>query len=236
MNESGEPQAVLVAGYTRKSTDEPDKQVYSLDSQVSAIKDACQTKGWELVEVYTDDGISGTIFDRPQLRRMRRDAKAGKFNMVLAVNFDRIARDNADSSYVRKELAGWGVKMAETSAPEMDSGSATGKLVYGVKGVVAEFEHDMISERTKRAMQYAKSKGKHMGRPPSGYEIGMGGRLIPTDQARMVHSMLQDAPTISPMVVGAQFGLTYKRAWDLLSSVRKHGVKASDDPVSEPEP
>jgi DNA invertase Pin-like site-specific DNA recombinase len=192
-----------VAGYVRKSTDDPEKQVYTVESQMATIRAVCKEKGLELAGVgylygreqetnawkgrpttdgfYVDTGISGTVFDRPALQALRKDVKSKSlFELVLMVNFDRIARDNADSSLVRKEFAGRGVRVAETSAPDMDSGSTTGKLVYGIKGVVAEFEHDMISERTKRAMAMAKSKGKALGRPAWGSRSTQRGTSSPT--------------------------------------------------------
>ena len=223
-----------VAGYVRKSTDDEEKQVYTVEAQEKAIADVCASKAWTLVlPFYSDTGISGTIFNRPGLNQMRKDAKQAvrPFDLVLMVNFDRIARDNADGSFVRKELASYGVKVAETSAPDMDSGGTTGKLVYGIKGVVAEFEHDMISERTGRAMKYASGTGKHMGRPPQGYLIHncppgqsceRDGKTEPKEETLKVIEALKSDPFLSAKEVNEYLLLSdYKKAYRLLASIKR---------------
>ena len=210
-----------VAGYVRKSTDDEEKQLYTLEAQEQAIRESCASKSWALVKLFVDKGLSGTIFDRPQLQRLRQEVKLRRFDLVLMVNFDRIARDNADSSLIRKEFAAYGTKVAETSAPDMDSGTSTGKLVYGIKGVVAEFEHDMISERTHRAMKYAGQKGKHLGRPPLGYDIGPDGKIVINRLGEEALSMLRVQKDMTAQRMAPLIQVPYKKTWRLIGSIRK---------------
>ncbi len=244
-----DPPTKMVVAYLRKSTDEIDKQVYSVDAQKVAVEDVCRAKAWKLDDrfgsqvmdkklvrtmdgFYLDTGISGTIFNRPALQALRKDVKLRKFDLVLMVNFDRIARDNADSSLVRKEFASYGVKVAETSAPDMDSGTSTGKLVYGIKGVVAEFEHDMISERTRRAMNYAASSGKQMGRPRAGFEIGPDGRLRLDTLGSSVKRLLEMDPSMSASLIADELGIKYKTALHARKNVKELSqTAASPNPI-----
>lgn len=239
-----------VVGYLRKSTDEPDRQVYSLEAQKKAVVDIATAKGWPMANhgyhqpskgkghttqeaFYVDEGISGTIFDRPALRALRQAAKRSKeFDLVLMVDFDRIARDNADSALIRRELEEYGVKVAECSAPDMDSSSTTGKLVYGIKGVVAEFERNLLVERVKRGMAIGKQQGKHMGRPALGYDI-VDGRLVLNQQGERVLKMLRHNPRVSAFIVWKELKITegsrggYDRARALLRTVKGHAEATS---------
>ncbi len=239
---NAESHQVNIVGYLRKSTDEADRQVYSLEAQRKAIVDTATMKGWGIAQkgfyqprrgkgrstgdgMYVDEGISGTIFNRPALAMMRKDAKRTKdFELILMVDFDRIARDNADAALIRKELAEYGVRVAETSAPDMDSSSATGKLIYGIKGVVAEFERSLLVERVKRGMAIGKAQGKKMGRPPAGYEVTTNkGFLILSPIGEKTVELLKANPKLTAPILQRELGLTkYKEAYDLLDSIKKN--------------
>jgi site-specific DNA recombinase len=208
-----------VAGYLRKSTDEDGKQVYSLDAQERAISECVKARGWSLEMLYQDEGVSGTVFDRPGLRKMRQDARKGLFDLVLVVNFDRLSRDNSDAALIRKELQSYGVGVAETVAPDLDSASTTGKLIFNVKSTMAEFEHDLISERTSRAMKYAQSSGRHMGRPPFGFYIREDGKLALDETGEKARKLLEMNPKMGPGMLARELGVDYFKARRLIQNV-----------------
>jgi hypothetical protein len=74
---------VRAAGYGRASTTEQVEDGHSLDAQEHAIVEFCRARGWTLVEIYVDPGLSGALEDRPALQRLLRDAAQGKFDVLV---------------------------------------------------------------------------------------------------------------------------------------------------------
>jgi len=228
------------AGYVRVSTEEQ-VQGYSPEAQKRSIERCCTGQGWDLVKLYMDLGVSGakppTKEARPQLWSMIRDAKKGIFEVALVVNFDRISRDTADAGWIRKEFEINGVRMAETSSPDLDSRTPTGKAMYGMKAVFAELERELIRERTKRGMAEGKEQGKHMGRPPAGFAIGEGGRLVLDNRGVKVLSLLKRNPKVNAQILQKALEIKkYKDAWTLLRSVKAHAGDPSATPQIEAVP
>mgnify|MGYP002683206096 CR=1 FL=1 len=77
-------------GYGRASTTEQVEEGHSLDAQEHAIVEFCRARGWTLVEIYVDPGLSGALEDRPALQRLLRDAAQGKFDVVVAVSYTHL--------------------------------------------------------------------------------------------------------------------------------------------------
>ena len=138
-------------GYARVSTDEQ-----NLDLQIDALKAA----GCE--KIFTDSGVSGMTVERDGLSQA---ISAIESSDVLVVwKLDRLGRSLGFLIEVVKRLnenkAGF-----KSLSDDIDTTSPAGKLFFHMMGALAEFERDLISERTKAGMKAAKRRGKHIGRP-----------------------------------------------------------------------
>jgi len=145
------PAGGRVVGYARVSTTEqhPDLQVRALTSA-----GACR--------VYVDVGVSGSTMQRPQLRAALDDVQAGD---VLAVwRLDRLGRSLADLVDQVSTLDERGVEF-RSLIEAFDTTSAGGRLIFHVFGAVAEFERQLVIDRTRAGLDAARLSGKTMGRP-----------------------------------------------------------------------
>lgn len=81
--------------YARVST-EIQTNGYSIQSQLNQLKEYCQFQGYEVVDEYTDRGISGKTTQRPELQRMLKDANGGKLDCIMVYKTNRLARNTSD--------------------------------------------------------------------------------------------------------------------------------------------
>lgn len=141
-------------GYARVSTEEQ-----NLDLQRQGLRAA----GCELL--YEDKGISGATIERPALKRALKTARPG--DVLVVWKLDRLGRDLRDLVNLAHQLTtkGVGFKVLEGQGAEIDTTTANGRLIFGIFAALAEFERELISERTKAGMAAAKRAGKHVGRP-----------------------------------------------------------------------
>lgn len=133
-----------VALYARVSSQRQEVEE-TIETQVMAIKDFLRSQNHTLIHEYRDDGWSGTLLARPALDQLRLDAIKGSFEGVVVYDPDRLSRKYAHQELVRDELEGHGLKVLfVTTPPVRDEGD---KLLYGVKGLFAEYERAKIAER-----------------------------------------------------------------------------------------
>jgi DNA invertase Pin-like site-specific DNA recombinase len=150
-----------VAIYTRVSTDDQDTAL-----QTTELLEYAKKRGWDPV-MYEDHGISGAKFDRPALNKMITDVQAGSVELVLTWKLDRMGRSTQHLAGIINMLLDSNVGLVvptqgiDTSAGSINPAS---KLQLNVLAAVAEFERDLIRERTKAGMRAAKSKGVLLGR------------------------------------------------------------------------
>ena len=161
---------IRVAIYARVSTKEQ-----TTETQVAQLSAYCQTRGWADVSVFRDDGISGVRDNRPELDRLRERMLHGEFESVVVSKMDRLGRslgmilrfwDEADAAGVRVIVIDQGI---DTSTP-------AGRLQRNMLAALAEFERELILERTQAGVARAKALGKKFGAP----------RKIPESVAREV--------------------------------------------------
>jgi DNA invertase Pin-like site-specific DNA recombinase len=135
---------------------------YSLDAQRQRIAAFCQAKGWELVNVYADEGVSA-VKHRPQFEQMVSDVLADGVGHVVALKLDRLGRRASEllTLYDRLERKGVGLAFVVEG---IDTSTPTGRLMRTMLAAFAEFERDLISERTKIGMAEAKAQGVRFGR------------------------------------------------------------------------
>ena len=147
--------------YVRVSTD---KQ--TVENQVGELRRIAERRGWEVVEIYNDAGISGSKGrdQRPGLDRMLKDASKRRFDVVMAWAIDRLGRSLIDLLGTIQGLEASGVDLfLEQQA--IDTTTPAGKLMFQVTGAFAEFERSMIRQRVNAGLRRAVEQGKRLGRP-----------------------------------------------------------------------
>lgn len=149
-------------GYVRVSTEDQAKHGWSLDAQRQRIDGYCQAMNWELAAVYADEGVSAAK-DRPEFERMVADVLADGVSHVVALKLDRLGRSAKGilDLYDRLESKGVGLVCIQDG---VDTSTPAGRMLRTILAAVAEFERDVISERTKTGMAAAKAGGRRFGK------------------------------------------------------------------------
>ena len=186
MARTADRQTLRCAIYTRKSTDEGLEQSFnSLDAQ----REACaayvmsQThEGWEAVaERYDDGGWSGGNMERPALRQLLDDVKAGKIDIIVVYKVDRLTRSLADFAKIVEILDGHGASFVSVTQA-FNTTNSMGRLTLNVLLSFAQFEREVTAERIRDKVAASKAKGMWMGGPiPIGYALS-GRKLVPDPQ------------------------------------------------------
>jgi site-specific DNA recombinase len=168
--------AVRCAVYTRKSTEEGLEQEFnSLDAQREAgeamIKSQ-QHEGWEcLPDEYDDGGYTGGNMDRPALRRLLADIEAGKIDCVCVYKVDRLSRSLLDFARMMEVFDRHNVSFVSVTQA-FNTATSMGRLILNVLLSFAQFEREMISERTRDKIAATRRKGKWSGGMPLlGYDV-----------------------------------------------------------------
>lgn len=164
----------IVAIYTRVSTLDQAREGHSLEEQEKKLRAKCLSQGYEIYKVYTDAGISGKFADnRPAYQQMMKDLKKGKFNLIVTLKMDRLSRSIIDFEDLLNEVKkhNCGVDLLYE---QIDTTGATGMLFARILALFAQFEREMIQERTLLGVEGAVSKGHFGGKPPLGYKHKLG--------------------------------------------------------------
>lgn len=132
--------------------------------QTREVREYCCRRGWEIVDEYTDAGISGAKDSRPELNRLMADAHRRRFDAVVVWKFDRFARSVSHLLRALETFNALGIAFVSLSE-QIDTTTPAGKLVFTVLGAVAELERSLIAERVRAGLRNARAKGKQLGRP-----------------------------------------------------------------------
>src|SRR5713101_7925941 len=175
---------VRCAIYTRKSTDEGlDRDFNSLDNQREAAEAYIKSQrheGWEILpDRYDDGGFSGGTLDRPALKRLLGDIEAGGVQRIIVYKIDRLSRSLLDFARLAEFFEEHGASIVSVTQ-QLDTSTSMGRLTLNMLLSFAQFEREMVSDRTRDKMHAARRRGKWTGgMPPLGYDVAPeGGRLI----------------------------------------------------------
>lgn len=135
---------MITALYARVSTQRQENEE-TIGTQILAIRDFASKNGHTIVKEYRDDGWSGTILARPALDQLRLDAKSKLWEGIVVYDPDRIARKYSYQTLVMDELEEAGIKVLFVTTPPAKSDED--RLLYGVKGLFAEYEKARIADR-----------------------------------------------------------------------------------------
>ena len=197
-----EPVPVRCAIYTRKSTEEGLKQEFnSLEAQREAAEAyvlSQRQNGWSaLAEHYDDGGFSGASIDRPAIRNLLADVEAGEVDCVVVYKVDRLSRSLLDFARLMEMFDERGISFVSVTQ-DFNTRSSLGRLTLHILLSFAQFEREIIGERTRDKLSAARRKGKWIGGcPVLGYDVNPLGRRLQVNQqeAEQVRQMFEIAST-----------------------------------------
>jgi len=218
------PRPVRCAVYARKSSEEGLDQAFnSLDAQREAAEAyvaSQRQEGWFVVpETYADGGFTGANMERPGLRKLMTAIEAGHIDCVVVYKVDRLSRSLLDFARLMGVFERHGVSFVSVTQ-QFNTSAPVGRLTLNILLSFAEFERDLISERTRDKKAAAKRKGMWTGGYlPLGYDLDpQGGKLVVNDseavRVRTIYEWFAQHPSIEATL--AQIG---RRGWNTKSWV-----------------
>lgn len=232
------PTAVRAAIYTRKSTEEGLGQDFnSLDAQRESGEFFVKSQGWEcLPDRYDDGGFTGANTDRPGLNRLLADIKAGRIHVVVVYKVDRLSRSLMDFSRLMETFDKHSVSFVSVTQ-HFNTTHSMGRLTLNILLSFAQFEREIISERTRDKIAGARRRGKWSGgRPVLGYDVvpATGGSrlVINPGEAERVRAIFD-------LYLNSTGGLTgvvaecARRGWTTKAWTTKAGVAQGGKPLDK---
>lgn len=189
---------IRCAIYTRKSTDEGlDQEFNSLDAQresAEAYITSQKNEGWVCLPTHYDDGgFTGGNMDRPALKRLVDDIEAGKIDCVIVYKVDRLSRSLLDFTRIMETFDRHGVTFVSVTQA-FNTTNSMGRLTLNILLSFAQFEREIISERTRDKMAAARRKGKYVGGTPIlGYDVDRGAKrlIVNNREAALVRQIFE---------------------------------------------
>ena len=173
------PASKRVGGYVRVSTFEQAEKGTSIEEQKRIVREECLKRGWQLVQIYCDEGASGKLTDRQGLHDLQKDAQSGMFQTIMFTKSDRLTRSIRDLSNLWHDWTEAGIEIICVEQPEINSNGIYGKMMRNLLGIFAEWERDAIIERTASGrMARWRNTEAIMGALPYGYEFDRDNRRI----------------------------------------------------------
>ena len=197
IREAKEPEKVVrCAIYTRKSTEDGLEQEFnSLDAQRDAgeaLIASQRHEGWECLSTrYDDGGFTGGNLQRPAMQRLMADVEAGRVDCVVVYKVDRLSRSLLDFSKLMEKFEAHGVSFVSVTQ-QFNTATSMGRLILNVLLSFAQFEREMISERTRDKIAATRRKGKWAGGMPLlGYNVVNTKLVVIPEEAERVHQIFK---------------------------------------------
>lgn len=201
--------------YTRVSTEEQATSGFSLDSQEKYCREHCARQGWNIVQVFREEGESAKTADRTQLIKLLDycHKNRGKIDVLLVQRLDRFSRNTADHQMVRAVLSKLNVVLRSVS--ENIDETSTGKFIENIFSAVAQWDNDTRSDKTKWGLQEKVRQGFWAWKAPIGYKNTPAGIIIDAVKAPII---LKTFETYS------QTGYTLK---DMAQKMNRWGLRSA---------
>lgn len=174
--------------YARVSTEDQAREGFSLDAQIKRMEAYCRVRGWEVADVYRDEGYSGRNTDRPEYARMM--AEMDSWDTLLVLKMDRIHRNSLNFTLMMDDLKANG-KEFNSMQDKFDTTTAMGRFVMSIMQGIAQLESDQIGERVRMGMRYKaeNTTGSLGSGHPYGYTYASGRLEVDTDEAHTVRAI-----------------------------------------------
>jgi site-specific DNA recombinase len=231
------PASVRCGIYTRKSTEEGlDQNFNSLDAQresAEAYVLSQKNEGWiALEEHYDDGGFTGANMERPGLKRLLADVEAGEVDCIVVYKYDRLSRSLADFMKLLEILDRHHVTFVAVTQP-FDTRTSAGRFMVHMLLNFAQFEREMIAERTRDKMHAARRKGKWIGGYPIlGYDVTpKGGALLlnpaEAERVREIFRLYLRLGALIPVLEELERREWRMKAWTTRDGVPRGGSRFS---------
>lgn len=175
-------------GYVRVSTTKQVNDGVSIDAQKDKIAAWCNLNDYELIRIYEDAGISGKSISH---RKDLQDAlyALDKDMAFVCYSLSRVSRKLEDMLKISNHIDDVGADLVSLSE-RIDTTGAAGRMVFNMLAVLNQFERDVISERTKMAMQYLKDNNKVYSHIPYGFNEDQGHLIVNPEEQKIIEKML----------------------------------------------
>lgn len=177
------PGTKKAALYLRVSTEEQAEEGWSIDAQERALRTFCEDKHWHIVEVYKDEGRTGTNTDRPGFKRMLRDAWERKFDAIVVHKLDRFSRNLSDVLLTLTDLQSKGVSFVSATEPLMDFTTPQGLMNVVMLAFFAQWYVQNLSAETAKGKRERFDQGLYNGDLRFGYSKGFDDKPVPNEDA-----------------------------------------------------
>lgn len=150
-------------GYIRVSTSEQATEGISLDVQTDALLREARRRGWEM-DIISDEGVSAAGGDQKSLKAALTSLDDGSYDVLMVTRLDRLTRSVAGLGAIlgRAQENQWELVLL---SPGIDTTEPAGRFTTAILACAAQYERDLISQRTKEALAHRKSQGGSLGRP-----------------------------------------------------------------------
>ena len=180
VTESSDTEQLRAAVYARTSS-KSQEFGYSLDAQVQQSVRRCESLGWAVCFIFRDEAESGKNTDRPMFRKMLNAAEKQAFDVVVFWKLDRFSRSLMHAVQLEAELREHNVRLYSVTE-QIDTTTATGRFNFRNIASAAEFERDMVQQRTRMGYhQLASNYRWPNGSPPLGYDLDSDNQLVVND-------------------------------------------------------
>ncbi len=171
--------------YVRVSTDGQVEDGVSIEAQQTKLNAWCIANDYEVLAIETDAGFSGGRADnRPALQSAIEHACKTKSALVV-YSLSRLARSTKDTIAIGEKLDKAGADLVSLSE-KIDTTTAAGAMIFRLLAVMAEFERDQVSERTRFAMSHKRSKNERLGTIPFGFDVAGDGVTLVRNEAEQI--------------------------------------------------
>lgn len=228
--------------YVRVSSDEQAKKGLSIPVQLENLKKYCIENGYEISDIYIDNGISaGTIKKRHEFVRMLNELEQN--DTILITRLDRMSRNVYDANFLLQKFEPLNVHFKAILEDDIDTTSADGKFIFDLKVSLAERERKKTSERMKDIFDSKRSKGEWCGGAiPLGYKLDETKHLAPHERYAEAVKYLFEAYASNHRLRKIQrylkenYGINYSfhGLYDVLSNKRYYGYFGDTPLISEP--
>lgn len=177
-------------GYIRVSTDEQASEGISLKNQRTKVKAYCELNDLELVGIIEDAGKSGKNLNRDGMQELITMVKRGSIGAIIVYRLDRLSRKVIDTLTLIETFERYGIAFHSLNE-KVDTGTAIGRFFLNITASLAQMERDLISERTKDALQMKISNGERAGQIPYGWRLAEDGKSLieHTEEQRVVQAI-----------------------------------------------
>lgn len=178
--------------YTRVSTDKQAEKEISLIEQERMGRAAIESKGWQYIKTYKDDGFTGSNMNRPALKEMISDIESGKVNAVFIYKLDRLSRSQRDTLTIIEDIMLKNSVELISLHETLDTSTPWGRAMIGILSSFNQLERENIKQRTSDGRNAkARMGGYAGGKPPIGYMVVDGKLVIVPKEAEIVRLVFE---------------------------------------------